>query len=749
MTGAATLPDPAAGWVDEFRRDVADHFVEEGVPARHRPDVTAVFEDFVRRDLRRHLGPSLAPRSQREVLRRLHRLAVQREAVVSVLYEPARAGPWFGDLLERLLVRVWDDEIVHEAYLSGVSRDERRLRLERWMGYQGGLAAAVAAGAPAGAAMAAWARAVRLAGRASGLIASAVDPARVRREPGAWCARQAALELTAAVAYEVFSHLAAEAQVAQPHLRVRADRLAWKLSQIADEELWHADLFARMCRAVCGEERADDLAALEDAARLTRRPGRWPAPARVTGTPASLLPRDRGGDRRPPRRVGGRHPASGEEPAADLLLRMLPSVDWSARGRLPFVTIACSTRLAPGRLAKDRLLCTVVGAVAEWCRANDREADIWVVGPAAPYAPSRRAASPGRRLVGTGMLARNVGTTSSIGDAAEALRTADEVVAGGTLLVTTYGSFVASNADVLHRVWDLWAYSALRLCLSPARSAFATLGQVVHSELDFPSGPALDAPPLVVDVPRLRELAALRLLGAYPPDLTVLWQPTGRAAAGTDLVAAGRLLLGDRHPEMRAGSAWRMASVIASTPAGSASGPAGARTDTEGDAPPSGAQAGARSSPEPVPLPEVTGPWSGRPPDPTSSLVYVYRHRAGEGVALDGVDVTTPWDDLGADARPAVLETMRKRTEEAPARGEDYEAQVLEGILHPGPGPFGDVDEVLARASAALGEPLRVQDCVECNDIFALVTGDEGRWRPLFPSPLVSALYRRGRAVGR
>jgi hypothetical protein len=706
VASRGTLPEPAAGWVRRFADEAAAPLVA-ALPAQHRGLVSDIFEDFCAGDLRKRLGRALAsPEERNAATRRLHKLAVQREAVVTVAYNPEGSPPWFDDLARRVLIRIWDDEIVHEAYLCAVADGLRDLGLQRWMGYQGGLTATVATGGVTEPFRYVWGQAVRAGALLSGMMSPEVDPGRLRRELDTWAAYQAALELTAAASYVVFANLLSELPTTRRHLKLRGDRLGWKLMDIARDELRHADLFAMMCRKAAGGEASGDLEALQSAGRVLGDAARWPLPSRL-------------GDLQ---RVGGAaHIGAAVRDA-------LPGqTDWSRPGGgPPFVAVACDAAASPRSLADHGPLTTVVAELANWSLDVGGDADLWVVGTGA-----RRRAGSG--LVGTGMRALHLEAAPAAADPRRAIRNAEEVTAGGTTLLASYGTFMESGPDVLHRVWDIWALARLRVCVSSVASCFKALGQVMHSRLDFPGGPDLDAPDVFVDVPRLRELAALRLLGAYPPDLSVLTADGGHAGVGTDMVRLGPAVQAGATRALLRDAAWRIAVLAASPTTGRRRSPPGERRGPGTSTAPQRMAA--------LPLAEADGPWSARQPEATPTTVYLYRYRAGPGVDLQGLEVSASWADLEPAAREELSSGMQARSQSArAAEPADYEVLVLEGVLHSSGDGGADVDEVLARVEATLGTPRRSQDCVEHDDVFVVVT-PEGQWRPLFPSAFVSSLY--------
>jgi hypothetical protein len=529
------IPQPARARVQRFLGSDLRPFVEQ-IPDAHRQHVQRIVDDFAA-ELGRLLGNLSTPKACERAVLKLLRMAIQREAVVGVAYRPARAPQWLDqDLVRRVLVRIWDDEIIHEAYLCAITHDlPWMIKLQKQMGKAGGDAGAVLAGAKAGVIRTIKAHAVRVAGRLTGLIGPEVAAGLRAEDLASWSAQQAALELTALVAYQTCDVLLHELHPMQAgFLTLRPERLSRKLLEIAKEEQQHAELFAAICRAECRLTAAGDEDLLAGAARLVTTPGAWPQPARLAPVP--------------------RHTARNPRPAAQALRELLPRVDWTSARRVPIVTLVCDTPLDKLRsLRSESVIGSLLTALAIWCRENGRDAQAWVLGPG-PSQDKGPAA-----LLGTGMQALHVASLRACEDPSSVLAGAQLVTAGGTELLTTHGTFVTSNADVLHRAWDMWAAARLRLCVSQAQKAFDTLGQVVHSRLDYQDSPSLEGTITYVDIPGLRELAALRLLGACPPDFCVLrGTPRRQLIFGSDLVELGTAAGDGLHND-----AWRAAQLAA------------------------------------------------------------------------------------------------------------------------------------------------------------------------------------------
>jgi hypothetical protein len=200
----------------------------------------------------------------------------------------------------------------------------------------------------------------------------------------------------------------------------------------------------------------------------------------------------------------------------------------------------------------------LVSTLAAWCRNQGHDAQLWLVGPS--MAPDH--AMP-VAYAATAMQCLYVENVAGIDDPTRPLAAAQEVTTGDLMLLASYGTFATSNPDVLHQVWDLWALARLRLCVSRAPTVFDTLGQVVHSQLDYLAGPDFDGPKIIVDTPRLHELAALRMLGTYPPDLWLLTYHGQQAAVGTDLAALGSIVR-EASGEPLADDAWCVARLASS-----------------------------------------------------------------------------------------------------------------------------------------------------------------------------------------
>lgn len=95
-------------------------------------------------------------------------------------------------------------------------------------------------------------------------------------------------------------------------------------------------------------------------------------------------------------------------------------------------------------------------------------------------------------------------------------------------MLASYGSFIETDPDLLHDTWDIWQLAGLRLSVCTVsrkgdRLALECLDRIVGTKFDLLVGASgLDAKPVWFRIPELAEIATLRLIGAFPSDLTVV-----------------------------------------------------------------------------------------------------------------------------------------------------------------------------------------------------------------------------------
>jgi hypothetical protein len=521
--------------------------IVEGLPERYRPHVTKLLDEFVQGDLVRRAKKN-GRRAEARFLRRLLRMAVQREAVVTIVYRQDRlASDVDSQLLRQTLVKIWDDEVFHEKYFLAVQHSVVRPAAERIAGWIGGRATSLLADPRTDRLRRSAALLVKIAGRMTGQLSKTAAEGMGPLPPAEYCAHNVGLELTASLAYDVMAALL-HRQVGGSLVKLPPERLALKVQEISGQELHHARVLADLCRLAEDGPDEELLGRIQAATRLARRPGQWPGHSRLGAILAVQKELS-----------SNRWPAINDR-ASELLNIFKPSLAEQLRSsKTPIVCVKCDLSLLRPALPRIEsglepgwsVLLAVLRWLAEFYRQQDVHAQLYVAGtPRRGQGLSRLYLEDIRDLLGVRwpfdarhwLLDRRVMSLSQRGH-----RFAD------TVPLTSYGSLFSSDPDNLHRVWDLWAVNAtLRVVVAtgPAGESGRPFGLEALDGLATTNVDALlgdlGSPNLTwFDVPRLDELAVLRMLGQCPPDLAVLrGHERGRGAdfllAGTDVLEVDR-----------------------------------------------------------------------------------------------------------------------------------------------------------------------------------------------------------------
>jgi hypothetical protein len=479
----------------------------DSLPSHHQAHARAVVEEFLDNDLKKGLGRCDVSTETGKVraLRRLLSLAVEREAIVTITYrqDVLSSGLAKHRELRRAMVRIWDDEVYHEVYFRAVRTGSLRPRLDRITGRIGGRAAATLSDEGARRLRRLRAGLVKLGGRVSGKLGRETAGGMRPLPPPAYCAHNVALEVTACLAYEVMAALLlALPGIPKPVLMDPA-LLAWKVSQISGQELEHAQMFRDICVLLEGKADTPTRGRLDQATRIVRSGVEWrSARGAATTPPAECAARSSG------------IPPSVLEAVLDPQEQRLESLERELRAsRTPSICIQSPVDVR--RALSDPAWAdveAVVTWIARWCATRSVEGTIYIVDGKPTRLDERQALTV---------------ATNALGDPEVRLANVAQLTTHKipAVYLTAQGGFYSSDPDILHKVWWGWAEAQLRVAVtaSPDDVGFLVenLRALILPVFDVWLGHRIDPNVAWREVSGLADVAALRLLGGYPPDLAL------------------------------------------------------------------------------------------------------------------------------------------------------------------------------------------------------------------------------------
>ena len=403
----------------------------ESLPSQYQAHAREVVDEFLNKDLRRGLRRcDLSTKTGKlSALRSLLSLAVEREGIVTITYRQDALGPERARqrVLRRAIVRIWDDEVYHEVYFRAVQTRVQRTRLDRMMGRTGGSAAATLADESAPRLRRLRAHIVMFGGRAMGKLGR--ETARGTGSPARYCAHNAALEITALLAYDVMAAvLNALPDFSEP-LLMHPQRLASKVTQISGQELVHAQVFCDISRLLEGDADEEARSRLEQATRIVRSGAQWRHARGAAAAPPS--------ERAVPK--GGSLPSVLD---AAIDVARLQSLERDLRASAA-PSICVQSRVDVRQALSDHAWADVEAVatwIARWCATRSVKATIYVVDNRPGRLDARETLiMPTDTPGGQGMpLARVAQLTT------HAVRPRS---------LTREGSIYSSDSDILHKVW--------------------------------------------------------------------------------------------------------------------------------------------------------------------------------------------------------------------------------------------------------------------------------------------------------
>lgn len=509
----------------------------DSLPATHQEHARAVVEEFFENDLKNGLSRSDLSTDTGHIraLRKLLSLAVERETIVTITYRQEVLGPALASHreLRRAMVRIWDDEVYHEVYFRMVQDRALRPKLDSLGGRVGGKAAAVLANEESRRLERAKAEAVKLGGRLSGKLGPETARGMRASSPSAYCAHNVALEVTACLAYNVMAMILFELSGLPKPLRMDPARLAMKVFQISGQELEHAQMFRDICLLLEGAADAPTNDRLDRATRIVLSAADWRTARGAAATPPDEC-----------RQPEGEPSSAAIDPILDALVPTHAALEADMRAsRAPSMCIQSPVDV--NQPLSDEAWGDVEAVarwLARWCTAHSIEAAIYIVD-----------GKPGR------LDDREALTISTGALAAPGAQFADVAILSThniqSVYLTAQGGFYTSDADILHRVWWGWAEAQLRVAVTSlsGRGPFLieNLRGLIMPSFDLWLGPGIDPLTFWYDVPGLADVAGLRLLGGYPPQIALCRVPAGgtsRRSGKEDVVVSGPDALAvDRH----------------------------------------------------------------------------------------------------------------------------------------------------------------------------------------------------------
>ena len=286
-------------------------------------------------------------------------------------------------------------------------------------------------------------------------------------------------------------------------LLMHPQRLASKVTQISGQELVHAQVFCDISRLLEGDADEEARSRLEQATRIVRSGAEWRHARGAAAAPPS--------ERAVPK--GGSLPSVLD---AAIDVARLQSLERDLRASAA-PSICVQSRVDVRQALSDPAWADVEAVatwIARWCATRSVKATIYVVDNRPGRLDARETLIvPTDTLGGQGMpLARVAQLTT------HAVRPRS---------LTREGSIYSSDSDILHKVWWGWVDAQLRIAVtaSPDEEGFLVenLRALIMPVFDTWIGDGVD-PAAVAwhEVPGLADVAALRLLGGFPPDIALV-----------------------------------------------------------------------------------------------------------------------------------------------------------------------------------------------------------------------------------